>query len=164
MLRGTSNGAPHHPSAFTNTVRTPTGKSAWGTNKASEFAKFKLSNGPSTKPQTEFLCKPIRGIMEEKSMTRNDEGGVIVRGIIEKESLRKHGGGAIIERGASGSPLGAFWEASVWESFGTHLKSFGRLEAEEASGRHLEVRSQKSMPLSAKMQKLHLNFNFTKRF
>ena len=60
--------------------------------------------------------------MEEKSTTRNDEGGVIVRGIIEKESLRRHSGGAIIEGGASGNPLGALWEASVWESFGSHLE------------------------------------------
>jgi hypothetical protein len=65
--------------------------------------------------------RPILGIVEEKSTTRNDEGGVIVRGIIEKESLRRHSGGAIIEGGASGNPLGALWEASVWESFGSHL-------------------------------------------
>ena len=78
---------------------------------------------PSTRPSTEFLCKPIRGIMEEKSMTRNLEGGIIVRGIIEKESLRRHSGGAIIEGGASGNPLGALWEASVWESFGRIWKA-----------------------------------------
>ena len=40
------------------------------------------------------------------------------------------------------------------ESFGTHLgviwEAFGGLEAEEASGRHLEVRSQKLQPLSTK--------------
>ena len=39
-------------------------------------------NDPSTRPQTEFLCKPIRRIMEEKSMTRNHEGEIIGRGII----------------------------------------------------------------------------------
>jgi hypothetical protein len=61
---------------------------------------------------------------------------------------------------SSGEHLGALGEASVWESFGT----FGGLEAEEASGRHLEVRSQKSQHLSAKMQKLHLNYNFTTCF
>jgi hypothetical protein len=84
---------------------------------------------PSTRPSTEFLCKPIRGIMEEKSMTRNLEGGIIVRGIIEKESLRRHSGGAIIEEGAcrrhlgaSGNPLGALWAASAWESSGGHLE------------------------------------------
>jgi hypothetical protein len=37
---------------------------------------------PSTRPQTEFLCKPIRRIMEEKSMTRNHEGEIIGKGII----------------------------------------------------------------------------------
>jgi hypothetical protein len=47
---------------------------------------------------------------------------------------------------------------------GSHFGAFGELEAEEASGRHLEVRSQKSQHLPAKMQKLHLNVNFTKRF
>ena len=58
---------------------------------------------------------------------------------------------------SSGEHLGALSEASVWESFGW-------LEAEEASGRHLEVRSQKSQRLSAKLQELHLNLNFTRRF
>jgi hypothetical protein len=56
---------------------------------------------------------------------------------------------------SSGEHLGAVWEASVWESFGW-------LEAKETSGRHLEVRSQKSQHLSVKMQKFHLNF--TRRF
>ena len=128
---------------------------------------------PSTRPQTEFLCKPIRRIMEEKSMTRNHEGGIIGRGIIEKESLGRHRGGEIMEEqplrrehggiisGASGSPLGSIWGGfgnhltsfsnqmgPIWEVFGSHLGAFGELEAEEASGRHLEVRSQKSQHLS----------------
>ena len=50
------------------------------------------SNDPSTRPHTEFLCKPIRRIMEEKSMTRNHEGEIIGRGIIEKGSLREASG------------------------------------------------------------------------
>ncbi len=52
---------------------------------------------------------------------------------------------------------------SIWDGFGNHLgiiwtaiwESFGGLEAEEASGRQLEVRSQKLMPLSARMPKLY---------
>jgi hypothetical protein len=35
------------------------------------------------RPQTKFLCKPIRGIMEEKSMTRNHRGEINGRAIIE---------------------------------------------------------------------------------
>ena len=38
--------------------------------------------------------------------------------------------------------------AAIWEAF-------GKLEAEEASSTHLEVRSQKSQLLSAEMQKLY---------
>ena len=38
---------------------------------------------------------------------------------------------------------------------GAIREAFGDLEAEEASGRHLEVRSQKSDVLSSKMQKLY---------
>ena len=49
--------------------------------------------------------------------------------------------------------------------FGTHLETIwdvlGQLEAEEASGRHLEVRSQKLQSLSAKMQKWYTNDNLT---
>ena len=51
-----------------------------------------MLNDPSARPHTEFLCKPIRKIMEEKSMTRNHRGGMIGRGIIEKESLRRASG------------------------------------------------------------------------
>ena len=61
--------------------------------------------------------------------------------------------------------LSVIWEpfgghlGAIWESFGNHLgaiwEAFGRLEPEQASGRHLEVRSQKLQPLSAKMQKFH---------
>jgi hypothetical protein len=43
----------------------------------------------SARPQTEFLCKPIRRIMEDEGMTRSHGGGIIGRGIIEKESLRR---------------------------------------------------------------------------
>jgi hypothetical protein len=94
-----------------------------GSHGAPGGSKSQKSMPLSAKMQkhSEFLCRPILGIVEEKSTTRNDEGGVIVRGIIEKESLRRHSGGAIIEGGASGNPLGALWEASVWESFGSHL-------------------------------------------
>ena len=123
---------------------------------------------PSTRPSTEFLCKPIRGIMEEKSMTRNLEGGIIVRGIIEKESLRRHSGGAIIEEGACRRHLGGIWESARSPlgsiCLGVIWGSFGGLEAEEASGTRSEVRSQKSMPLSARTQKFHSNLNFMKRF
>ena len=51
-----------------------------------------MFNDPSVRPQTEFLCKPIRQIMEERSMTRNHEGEIIGRGIIEKGSLREASG------------------------------------------------------------------------
>ena len=61
---------------------------------------------------------------------------------------------------SSGEHLGA----SGKHLFGSHLGAFGELEAEEASGKHLEVRSQKSQHLSAKMQKFHLNLYFTTRF
>ena len=59
----------------------------------------------SASSQTEFLCKPLRRIMKEKSMTRKHGGGIIGRGIIEKESLRRE---------ASGRHLGnvCHWEAS----------------------------------------------------
>ena len=50
------------------------------------------------------------------------------------------------------SHLGAIWEL------------FGEAEAEEASGRHLEVRSQKVIHLSAKMHKFLFFVYFTKRF
>ena len=54
----------------------------------------------------------------------------------------------------SGEHLGAFWEASG-RDLGVIWEAFGGLEAEEASGRHLEVRSHKLQYLSARMQKLH---------
>jgi hypothetical protein len=111
--------------------------------------------------------------MEEKSMTRNHERKTIGRGInwkrnhieiiIEEASWRSHHGGATIEEGARRNHLGSIWEPSGKHLFGNHLDAFGRLEAEEASGRHLEVRSQKSRHLSAKMQKLHLRSNCTGR-
>jgi hypothetical protein len=100
--------------------------------------------------------------MEEKSMTRNHERGIIGRGIIEKESSRRHRGGELMEKQSLRRGHGGIiWGAS---GNGSHLGAFERLEAEEASRRHLEVSSQKSQHLSAKMQKLHLNFNFTTRF
>ena len=74
--------------------------------------------------------------------------------------MEEESGGGII-----GETSGSIWELSerhlgeIWEAFGRHLgvirEAFGGLEAEEASGRHLEVRSQKLQYLSAKMQKLH---------
>ena len=72
----------------------------------------------------------------------------------EQSLMREHGG---IIWGASGSSLGSI-------CLGVSRESVGGLEAEEASGRHLEVRSQKSQHLPAKTQKLHFNFNFTRRF
>ena len=63
---------------------------------------------------------------------------------------------------SSGEHLGSIWEPSAKHLFGSHLGAFGGLEAEETSGRHLEVRSQKSQHISAKMQKLHLNLNLTR--
>ena len=109
------------------------------------------------------IGRGIIEIMEEKSMTRNHEGEIIGRGIIERESLRRNHGGAIIEEGPWRTHLGSIREPSGKHLFGSHLGAFGWLEAEEASGRHLEVRSQKSKHLSAKMQKFH-NFNFSGRF
>ena len=52
-------------------------------------------NDPSVTPQTELVCKPIRRIMEEKSMTRHHGGKIIGRGIIERESLRMEALGGI---------------------------------------------------------------------
>jgi hypothetical protein len=63
---------------------------------------------------------------------------------MEEQSLRR-------EQGGMRNHLGSIWQPTGKHLSGKHL--FGGLEAEEASGRHLEVRSQKSMPLSAKMQK-----------
>ena len=60
-----------------------------------------------------------------------------------------------------GSHLGVIWEpfgshlGIIWETFRSQLgaigEAFGGLEPEQASGRHLEVRSQKLQPLSFKM-------------
>ena len=59
----------------------------------------------------------------------------------------------------SGEHLGAFWEAS-----GSHLgviwETFGGLEAEEASGRHLEVRSHKTCLPLERNANLPLKFQF----
>ena len=58
----------------------------------------------------------------------------------------------------SGEHLGALWEASgmilgvIWESFESHLGSQASQGPQEAPG---GSESKKSMPLSAKMQKLH---------
>ena len=49
----------------------------------------------------------------------------------------------------------------IWEAFGSHL---GELEAEEASGRHLEAKSQKSQPLCNEMQKVLYFSQFYKMF
>ena len=49
-----------------------------------------LLNDPSARPQTEFLRKPIRKIMEEKSIKRNHGGGLVEGAMIEKRSLRNH--------------------------------------------------------------------------
>ena len=76
-----------------------------------------LKNDPSARPKTELLCKPIRRIMEEKSMTRNHGGGIIGRGIMEKASLRRE---------ASGRHLGDIWEGN-WEASGRqHLRQGGK--------------------------------------
>ena len=93
--------------------------------------KVLIENDPSARPQTEFLCKPIGRIMEEKSMTRNHGGEVIGRAIIEKESLRRE---------ASDRHLGGIWEAAggSW-----------RLGAPGGS------KTPKSMPLSAKIQNVY---------
>ena len=86
---------------------------------------------------------------------------------MEGEPWRSNHGGGILEGGAidetSGRHLSG-WETSwrhlgnIWEAFGKHLGStlgssiwaaFGRLEAGEAYGRHLEVKSHKPLlPLS----------------
>ena len=49
-----------------------------------------FKNDPSARPQTEFLCKPIPRIMEEKSIKRNHGGGVVGGAMIEKRSLRRN--------------------------------------------------------------------------
>jgi len=96
--------------------------------------------------------------------------------------VERNHGGAIIEEEAWRRHLGSIWDLSgkhlgwIWESFGSHLKvswtefgmylgviweAFGGLEAEEASGRHWELRSQKLQYLLAKVQTLHLIVNLT---
>ena len=75
------------------------------------------------------------GIMEEEFWKRNNGGA-----IMDEQSWRINHGGDSWR--AYGSHLGG-----IWEAFGRHLgviwEAFGGLEAEEASGRHLEVRSHK---------------------
>ena len=88
-------------------------------------------------------------------MTSNHGGGITGGEIIEKESWRGRHLGRMWE--ASGRHLGSIWEAS-----GRHLG--GIWEASGTPGGHWAPRgseSQKSMPLSAKMQKLHQNVDFT---
>ena len=53
---------------------------------------YQLTNkyDPSARPQTEFLCKPIRRIMEEKSIKRNHGVGLVEGAMIEKRSLRRN--------------------------------------------------------------------------
>jgi hypothetical protein len=102
--------------------------------------------------------------MEGQSTTGNHEGEIIGRGIIKKESLRRKHGGAIIEEGAWRNHLGSASEPSGKHLFGNHSGAFRKLQAEETSGRHLEVRSQKSQRLSSKAHKLQLNRNFTNSF
>ena len=113
-------------------------------------------------------------------MTSNHGGGRTGGEIIEKESWRgRHLGGmweaserhlgSIWE--ASGKHLGSIWEASerhlrgIWEAsggaFGSHLGGQASQGPQEAPG---GSESQKSMPISAKIQKFHLVFNFTRRF
>ena len=75
------------------------------------------NNDPSARPQTEFLCKQIRRIMEEKSMTTTHAGGIIGRGTIEKESLNgelswEHIGASEKHWEVFGRHLGGIWEAS----------------------------------------------------
>ena len=123
-------------------------------------------------------------------MTSNCEGAIVGRGIIEKESLRRNRGGEIMEEQSlrskhGGDNLGSIWElcgkhlGCVWESFGSHVRiswdqfarylgmiweAFGGLKPEEASGRHLEVRSQKLQYITTKLQKFHSIVNSTKCF
>ena len=91
---------------------------------------------------------------------------------MEGEASRRHVGGI---RKASGKHLGSIWEASgkhlgvIWEASGKHLggiqeASGGYLRLQEAMGAPGGSESKKSVSLSAKMQKLHLSFNLTKRF
>ena len=53
-------------------------------------------------------------------------------------------------------PLGKHLGA-IWETFGSHLRSIWELEAEEASGRHLESKSATPPKRNAKAE---LNFQF----
>ena len=97
-------------------------------------------------------------------MMRNHGGGIIGREIIEKKSASgeasgRHLGGI---REASGRHLGGIRDASgrhlgdIWETSGRHLG--GIWEASGTPGGHGAPggsESQKSMPLSAKMQHVH---------
>ena len=98
-----------------------------------------------------------------------EEGRKIGRRVREKKSRKEASGrhlGSIQE--ASGEHPGAIWEASgrhpggIWEASGRHLG--GILEASGTPGGHGAPggsESQKSMPLSAKMQHFLKNVNFT---
>ena len=103
-----------------------------------------------------LMCAHKEAIMEEQSWRRNHGGAI----------MEENHGGAIMEE-TSGEHLGGIWEASgrhlggIWEALGSRL---GEFEAEEASGRHLEAKSQKSQPLCNGMQKLLKFVNFTKCF
>ena len=94
-----------------------------------------------------FLCKPIRRIMEETSMTRQEES-------LEEESYR---------RDHWGRHLGGIWEAPGDSRRLPDAPGSSR-RLQEAPGGSRRPWKQKVMPLSARMQKLHLNFNFTKCF
>ena len=63
----------------------------------------------------------------------------------------------------SGEHLGAFWEASG-RDLGVIWEAFGGLEAQEASGRHLEVRSHKYCTTLEQNAKVALKCHFYEAF
>ena len=96
--------------------------------------------------------------VEEQSWLRNQGGAIMVAqscrrnhgvGFMSEESWRSNHGGGTMEEQSWRRHLESIWEASVrhlggiWEAFGNHLRE---LEAEEASGRHLEAKSQNCNP------------------
>jgi hypothetical protein len=116
---------------------------------------------PARDPKQSFFVNPFeeswkrnqsRGIiegdsLEERWWRRDPWGGIIEKRIIEKKSFREE---------ASERYLDGIWEASegIWEASGRHLG--GIWEASGTPGGHGAPggsKSQKSMSLSAKMQK-----------
>ena len=98
----------------------------WSTLPVAQLGTYiTQTHDPSTRPQTEFLCEPIREIMKEKLMTKNHGEGVIGGAIIEKRSLRRN-------HWKENPREELIEERGIWEASGRHPGGI-----REASGRHL---------------------------